>query len=156
MPEVDRRAAMLPEGLIQENIKSWKDVSKSYDDLIVNPYWKRLLPIQALVRKLAKSEQSKLFRAGRAMYFLIVSTREKHGLQNGVEFIIVNPDLDSGILIEYKQILWEDRRAFDTETKLYIDVGVGTIESRICGLQEDLASAIQPFLDKLWKGTRGV
>jgi hypothetical protein len=152
MSEFDSRLSLLPDQLVKKNLESWKKVVESYEDWVANPYWKQFIPVYDMVKKLAKSEQAKLFRAGTSMYVLLISTTEQHLLESKDRFVSVNGYDPSGIVIEYKQMGLD---AQYTETTFFIDIGVYTIENRICAPDDNLVSAIQPFLDRLWNNTRG-
>jgi hypothetical protein len=138
MKDIARKIAHLPEGLAEKNIQSWQHVVFQYESIV--EYNKTVnqgfLPVLELARKISKSEQAKLFRAGMSLYSLLISTAEKHGLTDKEPFVSVFIERNASPNIGY----WSN------ETK---------ITEKPLNPEDDWLFVLQPFLDRLWNETRG-
>jgi len=133
--DITQRLALLPEGLAEENIQSWQHVLHHYEWISSSD--SRHLPMLNVVHALSELEQIKLFRGGNSLFTLIISTKERHGLEKGDKSIGIdgNPDND---LVDI----------------FYLGTTIDESESFTCKSSEVL-SLIQPLLDRLWSETRG-
>ena len=133
--DIDKKLALLPEGLEEENIKSWENVLRFYKMAASLPSNSWLTPMVDMIQAVINSGQQKLFRAGLQLYTLIISVKEEHGLEKGDHHIRV--DIDNKNSIE----VWYGTNSNDAE-RISFDGNKITLE-------------LQPFLDKLWNETRG-
>jgi len=136
MDDIASKLASLPEGLVEENIQSWQHVAKLYE-LFTSLQGNRSqqMPLYDLVQTLCKSEQAKLFRAGVSVNVLMISTKEKNGLEKGDAYIFVAANLDN---IE---------AGYFTATAHEAEV--------ITCKNDEIMPILQPLLDRLWNETRG-
>ena len=87
--DIAQKLALLPEGLAEENVRSWQHVVQFCELVLsrsINFQWQHLLE---LIQKLSASEQTKLYRGGLSLYTLMISTKEKHGLEKEDAYIYV-------------------------------------------------------------------
>ena len=130
--EISRNIALLPESLIQENTQSWQHITKLFELYARNP---RYRPFLDLVKTLSGSMQSKLFRAGASALLLMISTKEKNGLDYGDPYVYVEVRDENTAEVGY---CWDT-----TESKHFI-----------CK-DDEILPVILPLLDTLWNETRG-
>jgi hypothetical protein len=137
--EFAEKISLLPEGLAEKNDESWEDVVSRYESFVNNnePFNDGFLPVLDLVKRISVSEQAKLFRAGTSLYSLLISTAEKHGLEEDDPFVAVDVQRNRNPKIEY----WQNHNK--------------VIESQLCESADILFSTLQSFLDRLWNETRG-
>lgn len=134
---IDTLLSKLPPDMASQNAQSWLQVVASYARISQNPLWNFLAPMQELVETIAKSEQSQLFRAGKSLHILMISTADKHGLEDGQPFVAVR--LERGAP-------WQIEKGFSHR---------GIFDQHSVGMGEDILTALQPFLIWLWDSTRG-
>lgn len=134
--EIAQRLAPLPKELVEKNIVSWDTVVLRYERFSENEYDEWIFPVFDLVKKKANTEQAKLFRAGTTLYSLMISTAEKHGLQDGEPFALVFTERNIKPSVSY----WSG------DTKV--------IEKTL-NPEDDWLFVLQPLLDRLWNETRG-
>jgi hypothetical protein len=136
MEDVAKKLALLPEGLAEKNIESWKNTFLRYQKFYKTEYNEWVFPVFDLVQKIENTEQANLFRAGTSLYSLLISTAEKHGMKDKEPFVSVFIERNIKPSISY----WND------ETKV--------IEQPL-NPEDDWLFILQPFLDRLWNETRG-
>lgn len=134
--EIIQRLAILPERLAEENIQSWQHIVKFFKLMTAHPGTSRSMPMLDLVQRLSESEQAKLFRAGASVLDLMISTKEKHGLEKGDAYICVG--LGDGDLAEVG----------------YFTATAEKAEVFACK-NDEIMFVLQPLLDRLWNETRG-
>ena len=125
--------------LTERNIASWQHVIEGYESFLAIPGWEWLGPVLHLVKQIANSKRAQLFRGGTAVWHLIISTAEQHGLKDEDPFVVVNIEKyqqDHPIQIEF----WA---GFDKK-----------VDSCACDTQ-NILSVLDPFLVRLWNETRG-
>jgi hypothetical protein len=130
--DIQQKLALLPDGLAEENVLSWQHVAKLFGAFTryeESPY----NPLYDLIQAICKSEQAKLFRAGMSAPALMISTKEKHGLEKGDAFIWLG---------------------LKDNNNLYIGYSANTDEVFVCK-NDDVLSMLLPLLDRLWNETRG-
>lgn len=130
--EISRNIALLPESLIQENTQSWQHITKLFELYARSPRYK---PFLDLVKTLSDSMQSKLFRAGASTTLLMISTKEKNGLEYRDPYVYVEVRDENTAEVGY---CWDT-----TESEYFI-----------CN-DDELLPVILPLLDRLWNKTRG-
>ena len=131
-----QKLALLPEGLIEKNIESWKVVLNRYQGFAEKQYQEWILPVFYIVQKLAVSEYAKLYRAGTSLYSLMISTVEKHGLKEEDPFICVHIERN-------------------IKPRVYYRRGPSVIDGPECNSVDEFVDALLPLLDRLWDETRG-
>lgn len=150
--EITQRLALVPKGIVENNLDSWKSTSSFYKGYVDSPIneglvegsWRKAFtPIYNLLKYFSTTEQAKLFKAGHSGYELIISTANEHGLKRGDHYIRIISK-DGFITIQYEIA---GSITDDANPKVY--------ESTVCNLQDDLMPALQPFLTRLWSETRG-
>jgi len=130
--DIAQKLALLPEGLAEENILSWQHVERLFG-LFARSENSPYKPLHALIQTICKSEQAKLFRAGVSVTVLMISTKEKHGLEKG----------DVHIFLGLKD-----------DNTLYIGYSTNTDDLFECK-NDDILPILQPLLNRLWNETRG-
>jgi len=150
--DIAQKLSLLPEGIAENNLASWKKIVQFYKEFIdypeyhfhlENPMYKFLLPTYNLVKEISATEQAKLFRAGQSMYDLVISTAEQHGLKLGDHSIRVLSDAEL-IIIQY-----------DVGSPLFDGDNPNIYESHTCNPSDNFMIVLQPLLNKLWNETRG-
>ena len=89
MEDVAKKLALLPEGLAEKNIESWKNTFLRYQKFYKTEYNEWVFPVLDLVQKIENTEQANLFRAGTSLYSLLISTAERHGMKDKEPFVSV-------------------------------------------------------------------
>ena len=134
--EIARKLALLPEGLAEENFQTWQRVLEGNHELSSFPsYSQVLVPMIDWISEFIKSEQTKLFRAGLPGLTLMISTKEKHGLEKDDPYVFIDIDDSDAMIVGYCNTSQE-------------------LESHSCKNSE-VMSEVQPLLDRLWNETRG-
>ena len=133
--DIAQKLALLPEGLAEENTYSWDHVLRLFELHASYKGGERYEPFVEFIRTMYKSDQAKLFRAGVSVAVLMISTKEKHGLEKGDAHIFI------GSRIETVEI------GYFTATADEADV--------INCKNDEIMSTIQPLLNRLWNETRG-
>ncbi len=128
---------MITPDLAERNIQSWQKVIRDYERFVSSASWAWLEPMLHLVRKIAGTEQAWMFRAGRSIYYLMISTAAQHGLKEDEPFVRVMMEAQPPVQI------------------LYWDVGKNGFDWHTLEPGEELYAALMPFLDRLWNETRG-
>ena len=150
--EVSQKLALLPEGIAERNLVSWKEIISFYKGFVNNPigdtlpgnfYDKVFSVLFNLVKDFSKTKQAKLFRAGQSVYDLMISTADKHGLKYGEYFVRVTFEKEN-IFIQY-----------ETVGPISDDVNPNIHERYSCSIDDDLKAILQPLLNRLWNETRG-
>ncbi|MFN8414142.1 MAG: hypothetical protein U0Z26_17310 [Anaerolineales bacterium] len=132
--EINKNIALLSESLTQENAQSWQHITKLFELYASgNSQYKPLLD---LVKALANSTQSKLFRAGASVTLLMISTKEKNGLEKGDPYIYIGLRDEDLADIGYYTATANESEEFKCKN-------------------DEILPVIQPFLDRLWNETRG-
>jgi len=150
--DIQQKLALLPEGIAENNLDSWKKIVRFYKEfidysedyfLLEYPMYKFLFPIYNLVKEISMTQQAKLFRAGQSMYDLVISTAEKHGLKLG--------DHSIRVFIDAKLITIQ----YDVGSPLFDGDNPNIYESHSCNPNDNLMVVLQPLLNRLWEETRG-
>lgn len=131
--DIQQKVDLLPQGLAEENFQTWQMVVETYQWLCSMPVYSQILtPVFDWAKGFSQSEQAKLFRTGIPGLYLIISTKEKHGLEHRDPDIVINVDDEKPetIVISY----------FVNETE--------NIENFSCKSSE-IMSVLQPLLDRL-------
>jgi len=134
--EISQRLVLLPEGLAEENIQSWQRIVKFFELMTSPPGTSRWTPMLDLVQSLSESEQAKLFRAGASLLTLMISTKEKHGLENGDAYIYISSKDEDTAEIGYRASHTQMAETYDCKN-------------------DELITESQLLLDRLWNETRG-
>ena len=133
---IAQKLALLPEGLAEENFQTWQRVLEGNRELSSFPsYSQVLIPMIGWISEFIKSEQTKLFRAGLPGLTLMISTKEKHGLEKNDPYVFIDIDDADSMIVGYCNSYQE-------------------LESQSCKNSE-IISAVQPLLNRLWNETRG-
>jgi hypothetical protein len=90
-----------------------------------------------LLKRADNAGLSSLFRAGHSLYWLIISTAERHGLELGQPYVAVKLEQDCPVRIEYWNTMAGD-----------------ILQSHECAQDEDTLLALEPFLTRLWNDTK--
>lgn len=134
--DIAQKLTLLPEGLAEENFETWQRVLEWNQELTSFPEYAQVLtPMIDFITGFLKSEQTKLFRAGLPGLTLMISTKEKHGLEKDDPYVFIDINDGSSMIVGY----------CDASQKS---------ESQSCKNNE-VISAVQPFLNRLWNETRG-
>jgi hypothetical protein len=150
--DIQQKLSLLPEGIAESNLQSWEEVVSSYRDFVDNPidsilpdniYDKVFLVVYNFIKVFSKTEQAKLFRAGKSVYDLMISTADEHGLRFGDLFVRVTFE-GCYIVVQY-----------ETTGPITENEDPNIIERRSCNLDDDLMIVLQPLLNLLWNETRG-
>ncbi len=133
---IQQRLALLPDGWAEENAQSWQKAVEYYQRIVFDQPDSKFKYLLNLTQAIAKSDQAKLFRTYPSIWTLIISTSSmKEEPRYGELFIVV------GVKDDYS-----------THVGYY---GINeTIESIHCK-NDEIISALQPLLDRLWNETRG-
>jgi len=134
--DIAQKLALLPEGLAEENIYSWKHVLKLFELFASHEGGYRYKPFVELIQTMHESEQAKLFRAGMSVTVLMISTKEEHGLH--IEDAYIYALIKDNNLIEVGYYPANSKKA----------------ETYDCN-KDELITRLQLFLDRLWNETRG-
>ena len=137
--DITQKLALLPEGLAEENLRTWQLALEMYQLLCSRPeYSQVLMPVFEWAKRFSQSEQAKLFRTGVPGLYLIISTKEKHGLEHRDPYIAIDVDDENPgmVVISYSPN--------DTEAT----------ENFTCR-NDEIMSVLEPLLDRLWDETRG-
>jgi hypothetical protein len=144
--DIAQKLALLPEGLAERNIQSWKETIEFLEepvDAMIGEHF----PYSGLVGKVAKailkSEQAKLFKAGEQAYNLIISTTDGK-VEIGEPYLIVH--FGRGFLTAQYGINEEEHKynlLKRKEDNIHFRTG------------DDSITFLQPMLDLLWDETRG-
>jgi hypothetical protein len=133
--DVQQKIALLPEGLTEENVLSWQHILKLFELFNSHNGGDRYKPFVELIGTIYKSDQAKLFRAGVSAAVLMISTKEKHGLEQGDAYIFIGSRIET------------------------VDIGYFTAtahEAEVINCKNDeIMSTLKPLLDRLWSETRG-
>jgi hypothetical protein len=156
--DIQQKLALLPEGLAESNVRSWKATVEFFEkpvDAMIGehfPYSNMLGDIAAAV---LKSEQAKLFRAGEQAYDLIISTADGQELKLGEPFL--NVDIARGFLTIRYDINEPYTAPYKVKEKSNIHLRImGRAKEEVMTLsQYNVMTALQPMLNLLWDETRG-
>ena len=150
--EITQKLALLSEGIVESNLRSWERIVSFYKSCTDNPigdilpenfYDRVFLVISNLVNVFSKTEQAKLYRAGQSVYDLMISTADKHGLHHGDYFVRVTFEREI-IFIQYETV----GPIGDAENP-------NIYERYSCSLDDNLMTVLQTLLNRLWDETRG-
>jgi hypothetical protein len=140
--EITQKLALLPEGVEEENLRTWKETIDYYQEALqVDP---EMISAEAisihkhllnLVQTISKSGQEKLYRAYSSLSMLIISTTTPTAKDYGDLFIVVDVKTDNLAYVAYS-----GRKE--------------VIEFTECKINE-IMPTLQPLLDRLWNETRG-
>jgi hypothetical protein len=137
--DITQKLALLPEGLAEENLRTWQLALEMYEWLCSKPVYSEILPpVFDWARGFSQSEQAKLFRAGIPGLFLTISTKEKHGLEHGDPCVVINVDDEKPEMLIIS----------------YFAGGTESTEDFSCK-NDEIMLVLQPLLDRLWNETRG-
>lgn len=140
--DIAQKLALLPEGLAEENFRTWQLALEAYQKLCSRSEYSQVLtPMFVWAKRFIQSEQAKLFRAGVPGLCLLISTKEKHGLEHGDPYVAidVNDENLEMVIVSY----------FVSGTER-----TGAIES-IISKNNEIMPTLQPLLNRLWNETRG-
>jgi hypothetical protein len=118
------------------NIESWQRVIAFYERIISEDGWLTYIPVLELVTHLATTEVATRFRAGHAIFYLMISTKSQHGLE------IEDPYIEIRLINKWQQFqieYYDGQQSTDTYTSALTDV----------------LTTLKPVLDRLWNETRG-
>ena len=150
--DIAQKLALLPKGIAERNLQSWEPVVLHYKewtehpfgDILPNNFYDKAFPaIYKLVKDFSNTEQAKLFRGGTAVYDLLISTVDEHGLKIGDRFVSVTFNA-SNIIIKY-----------EIAGPITLEENPNVIKRVYCEVDDNLMLALQPLLDLLWDETRG-
>jgi len=133
--DITQKLALLPEGLAEENVRSWQHVVRFCELVLsrsINFQWQHLLEV---IQKLSASEQIKLYRGGLSLYTLMISTKEKHGLEKEDAYIYVLIKDENSTEIGYYAANSDEAEKIDCNN-------------------DELITKLQPLLDRLWNEMR--
>ena len=155
---IARKLALLPEGLAESNLQSWKETVEFFErpvDAMIGehfPYSNMLGDIATVV---LKSEQAKLFRAGEQAYDLIISTANSQELKLGEPFL--NVHIGRGFLTVRYEINESYTVPYKVKEKSNIHIRImGGVKDEVMTLsEENIMITLQPMLNLLWDETRG-
>lgn len=133
--DIAQKLALLPEGLEDENVRSWHHVANMCEFYFAHGGDTRWHVLADLIQKLSESEQIKLFRGGLSLNIMMFSTKEETGLGKGDAYLYVSVQDDDVAEVGY--------RAVDTQK-------TETFECK----NNELFIKIQLLLDRLWNETR--
>ena len=140
--DIDQKLALLPEGLAEENFRTWQLALETYQELCSMPVYSQVLtPVFEWAKVFSQSEQAKLFRTDIPGFYLTISTKDRRGLEHGDRFIVIDVDDEKPELLIVSYFVKRIK-------------GSETIESFTCKNNE-IMTALQPLLDRLWNDTRG-
>ena len=134
--DVAQKLALLPNGLVEENIQSWLhvvNVCEFYFSHGRDTSWHVLTD---LIQKLSESEQTKLFRGGLSLNIMMVSTKEETGLGKGDAYFYIYVKDDNVTEVGYRAVDTQEAEIFECKNN-------------------ELFIKIKPLLDRLWNETRG-
>jgi hypothetical protein len=128
----------VPERLSETNRESWKQIARFYEEALKEHHFKDwyLESALRLVRDVEQSSLAGSFRAGQAVYMLMVSTKECHGLEAGDPYVIVEPEAPGKIGMAYR----------DPSDRLAASEVVPEPEARAC---------LERMLMRLWADSPG-
>ncbi len=137
--DIQQRLDLLPEGVAEENSRTWQLALEMYQRLCSMPVYSQVLtPVFEWVKDFSRSEQAKLFRAGVPGFHLTISTKEKHGLDHGDSCIDIDVDDKKPEMLVISYLGGDSERP----------------EKFTCKNSE-IQQILQPLLDRLWNETRG-
>jgi hypothetical protein len=141
--DIAQKLALLPEGMPERNLQSWKEMVEYFGRIPVSEgeYSPQLFGIHEILDVFLVSEQAKLFKAGKSLYDLIISTADGQEPKNGEPFLRIY--YAGGLMARYE---------INSSIK---DKNLITHERKSCNLEDDVMTNLQPMLDLLWSETRG-
>jgi hypothetical protein len=134
--DITQKLSLLPEGLAEENLRTWQHIVRLFEFYTSPDGGSQLKPVLDLVKVLSTSSQAKLFRAGASLYFLMISTNEKHGLEQGDAYIGVSLENDDSFDVYYFAATAQEAETFHSN-------------------KDEIMPTLQPLLNRLWTETRG-
>ena len=151
---IARKLALLPEGLAERNIQSWKETVEFFErpvDAMIGEHFPYSNMLGDIATAVLKTQQAKLFRAGERAYGLIISTADNQELKDGEPFL--NVDIARGFLT----VRYDINEPYTAKEKSNIHIRImGGIKDEVMTLSEDnVMTALQPMLNLLWDETRG-
>ncbi len=133
---IQQRLALLPDGWAEENAQSWQKAVEYYQRIVFDQPDSKFKYLLNLTQAIAKSDQAKLFRTYPSIWTLIISTSSmKEEPRYGELFIVVGVKDNDLTHVGYYGLK-------------------EAIESIHCK-NDEIMSALQPLLDRLWNETRG-
>lgn len=141
--DIAQKLALLPEGLVEKNLQSWKEMAEYFRRIPVSEGEDspQLFGINEILGIFLMSEQAKLFKAGKALYDLIISTADGQEPQKGELFLRIY--YAGGLMARYE---------INSSKK---DKNLIAHERKSCSLEGDVMTNLQPMLNLLWNETRG-
>ena len=134
--DVQQKLALLPEGLVEENIQSWQHVVNMCEFYFAHGGDTRWHILIDLIQKLSESKQIKLYMGGLSLNVLMTSTKEEYGLEKGdAYFYVYVQDIDIAE-VGYRAANTQKAEIFKCKN-------------------DELFIKTQPLLDRLWNETRG-
>jgi hypothetical protein len=155
---IARKLALLPEGLAERNIQSWKETVEFFErpvDAMIGEHFPYSNMLGDIATAVLKTQQAKLFRAGEQAYDLIISTADSQGLKTGEPFL--NVDIGRGFLAVRYEINEPYTTPYTVKEKSNIHIRImGGVKDEVMTLSEDnIMTTLQPMLNLLWDETRG-
>src|ERR1051325_672725 len=86
---IKQKLALLPDGVADENLQTWQQSIRYYQDKVSNYPGSRFRYLLALVEDVSQLEEAKLFRVYPSIWLLIISTTTKEDQDYGNFFIVV-------------------------------------------------------------------
>ena len=153
-----RKLALLPEGLAESNVQSWKETVEFFErpvDAMIGEHFPNTGYLCDIAKAILQSQQAKLFRAGEKAYDLIISTADQRELKIGEPFLHL--DADRGFLTVRYDTNEPDTVPYTVKEKSNIHIRImGSVDDEVMTLSEDnVMTALQPMLNLLWDETRG-
>ena len=151
---IARKLALLPEGLAERNIQSWKETVEFFErpvDAMIGEHFPYSNMLGDIATAVLKTQQAKLFRAGERAYDLIISTADNQELKDGEPFL--NVDIARGFLT----VRYDINEPYTAKEKSNIHIRImGGIKDEVMTLSEgNVMTTLQPMLNLLWDETRG-
>ncbi len=120
--------------LAERNRESWSYMVRFYEQMIAKTGWEHLPTLHLAVSEIARSPRAAYYRAGQSLWFLVISVKAGHGLEDG--------DPHVGVHREGGRWLVEYYDGYQLAAKLPCD------DTR-------LRETIETMMDRLWRETRG-
>lgn len=105
---------------------SWDTLEQFYDELSSHSGWEWVRPIKGLIRELRERGYDQNFRAGQALYLVMLSRSREHGLRSEQPRVIMEPCDDGRMIVEYqsqqgKETVTLNQMAFCPELQHILD-----------------------------------
>jgi len=136
--QLNSMLSTLPETLITSNLESWQWIDSSFEKDAARLYYEWMAPLSNLIKQIRTSGLAKLFRAGRSLRYLIISTAEQHGLEPGQPFV------SSGA----------EGKAVPPTIEYWVTDEKAARKTVPVDWEQDVFPLVESFLLQLWNDTR--